>query len=83
MCIMGNHSIIYRGVFRYSNCYPAAIAMIASGKVNVRPLITHTFPLKDSVKAFETAKNFSSELPKSSGAIKVLIKCNGNSNTGA
>ena len=54
--------------------------MIASGKVNVRPLITHTFPLKDSVKAFETARNFSSELPDSSGAIKVIIKCNWNSN---
>jgi len=58
-----------RGIFRYANCYPKAIDMVASGKVNVKPLITHRFQFEDTVKAFETAKT------GAGGAIKVMIKC--------
>jgi L-iditol 2-dehydrogenase len=56
-----------RGVFRYANCYPTALAMVASGRVNVKPLITHRFPLEDAIKAFEAAK-------KGEG-IKIMIQC--------
>ena len=58
-----------RGIFRYANCYPTAIAMVASGKVDVKPLITHRFTLEETLKAFETAKT------GAGGAIKVMIKC--------
>lgn len=57
-------------VFRYANCYPKAIAMVASGMVDVKPLITHRFKLEETVKAFETAKT------GAGGAIKVMINCN-------
>lgn len=43
--------------------------MIASGQIDVKPLITHRFALEDAVKAFETAKD------ARSNAIKVMIKC--------
>ncbi|TKS70214.1 Sorbitol dehydrogenase [Collichthys lucidus] len=45
-----------RGVFRYCNTWPMAIAMLASGKVNVKPLVTHRFPLEQAVQAFETTR---------------------------
>jgi len=58
-----------RGIFRYANCYPAAIEMVASGKVDVKPLITHRFKLEETLAAFETAKT------GAGNAIKVMIKC--------
>jgi D-xylulose reductase len=42
-------------VFRYANVYDRAIAMIASGKVDLKPLITHTYGFEDSITAFERA----------------------------
>jgi D-xylulose reductase len=42
-------------VFRYANVYDRAIAMIASGKVDLKPLITETFGFEESIGAFERA----------------------------
>lgn len=42
-------------VFRYANVYDRAIALIASGKVDLRPLISATLPFDQSVAAFERA----------------------------
>nr|WP_117302670.1 NAD(P)-dependent alcohol dehydrogenase [Paracidobacterium acidisoli] len=42
-------------VFRYANMYEKAIALIASGKVNLHPLLSHTFPFEESIPAFERA----------------------------
>ncbi|XP_050424394.1 sorbitol dehydrogenase-like [Adelges cooleyi] len=56
-----------KGVFRYANDYPNALAMIASKQVNLKPLITHHFKIEDSLKAFETAET------GAGGAIKVMI----------
>ena len=42
-------------VFRYANVYDRAIAMIASGKVDLKPLISHTYSFEDSIAAFERA----------------------------
>ncbi len=54
-----------RGVFRYANCYPAALSLIASGRIDVKPLITHRYTLNESVEAFEMAE--------SGQAIKVMV----------
>lgn len=58
-----------RGIFRYANVYPIALDMIASGKIDVKPLITHRFKLEETARAFETAKT------GSGNAIKVIIQC--------
>uniref|UniRef100_A0A8C5SJ43 Sorbitol dehydrogenase n=1 Tax=Laticauda laticaudata TaxID=8630 RepID=A0A8C5SJ43_LATLA len=56
-----------RGIFRYCNTWPMAIAMLASKKINVQPLVTHRFPLEKAVEAFEATK-------KGIG-IKIMLKC--------
>jgi len=56
-----------RGVFRYANCYPAALSLIASGRIDVKPLITHRYNITEAVQAFEMAE--------SGQAIKVMIQC--------
>ena len=42
-------------VFRYANMYDRAINLIASGKVDLKPLISATFDFADSIAAFERA----------------------------
>lgn len=42
-------------VFRYAHQYDRAIALIASGKVDLKPLISETFAFRDSVAAFDRA----------------------------
>ncbi|XP_068153185.1 sorbitol dehydrogenase [Drosophila tropicalis] len=56
-----------RGIFRYCNDYSAALALVASGKVNVKRLVTHHFDIKETAKAFETSRH------GLGGAIKVMI----------
>jgi D-xylulose reductase len=55
-------------IFRYANIYPRAIELIASGKVDLKPLVTASFPFEDSVAAIERA---ASGRP---GDVKVQIK---------
>lgn len=42
-------------VFRYANVYDRAIALIASGKVDLKPLISATVPFDDAITAFDRA----------------------------
>lgn len=42
-------------VFRYANIFPRAIALLASGKIDVKPFISRTFPFADGVRAFDEA----------------------------
>ncbi|MDR5904456.1 NAD(P)-dependent alcohol dehydrogenase [Franzmannia qiaohouensis] len=42
-------------VFRYANVYDRAIALVASGKVDLTPLITDTLAFSQSIEAFERA----------------------------
>jgi D-xylulose reductase len=46
-------------VFRYAHVYPRALALMGSGKINLKPLISRTFDFQDSVNAF----NFALKMP--------------------
>jgi D-xylulose reductase len=42
-------------VFRYAHVYPSAVNLLASGKIDVKPLITDRYPFQDAIKAYEYA----------------------------
>ncbi|XP_078050501.1 sorbitol dehydrogenase [Augochlora pura] len=58
-----------RGVFRYANDYGDALNLLASKKIDVKPLITHNYKIEDTVAAFDTAKSGKTDV------IKVMIHC--------
>jgi len=45
----------YRGSFRFAEEYAIAVEEIVSNKIDLRPLMTHAFPLADANRAFEVA----------------------------
>lgn len=42
-------------VFRYAHQYARAIALMASGRVDLKPLVSETFPFDEAVTAFDRA----------------------------
>ena len=57
-----------RGVNRYANTFPTALALLASGMLKIEPLISHRFPFTQVVEAFEFAATNRSE------TIKVMVR---------
>lgn len=57
------------GIKRYRHSFQLAIHLVSSGKLDVKPLITHRYKLENALEAFETASSLTS------GAIKVQIEC--------
>lgn len=51
-------------VFRYANIYPRAINLIASGKLDVKRLISKTYPFEKSLEAFEHAARLEPDIVK-------------------
>lgn len=56
------------GIFRYRNTWPLCIEFLRTGKIDVKPLITHRFGFsqEEVERAFETSAGGSS-------AIKVMF----------
>ncbi|KAG2120582.1 chaperonin 10-like protein [Suillus discolor] len=64
--------LVLRGSFRYGpGDYSLAIALVASGKVDVKSLVSHRFPFTQACEAFEITRNGKS--PDGKGVIKVMI----------
>ncbi|KAK7061824.1 xylitol dehydrogenase [Favolaschia claudopus] len=62
----------YKGSFRYGpGDYPLAIALVAQGKINLKPLVTHRFPFDQAIAAFKATRAGKSEDGK--GVIKAII----------
>jgi len=56
-----------RGIFRYANCYPTAIALVASGAIDLDALVTHRYAFADTQDAFEFAER------EKAASMKVMI----------
>ncbi|KAJ7255872.1 chaperonin 10-like protein [Mycena haematopus] len=64
-----------QGSFRYANTYPAALALLASGKLkNVDALVTHRFSLAQTAQAFNLLARGKDEAGKM--VLKVMISPN-------
>ena len=56
-------------VFRYAHVYPRALALMGSGKLDVRPLITDMFAFSESIRAFD----FALRMPPSSVKAQIVV----------
>ncbi|QRW22763.1 Multicopper oxidase [Rhizoctonia solani] len=51
------NEIDVRWQYRYANQYPKAIRLVSAGLLNLKPLVTHRYPLEQGIEAFETAND--------------------------
>ena len=49
--------LVFKGSFRFHSEFFDAVALMRSGQIDVKPLITHTIPLPDFAEAFELASD--------------------------
>lgn len=61
------NEIDVRWQYRYANQYPKAIRLVSAGLLDLKPLVTHRFPLERGIEAFEIANDITK------GSIKVQI----------
>nr|KAG5708942.1 hypothetical protein BaRGS_009351 [Batillaria attramentaria] len=67
LCEVVAREIEVRGSLRYMHTWPACIEMLRTGKVDIKPMITHYFTLEQAAEAFEFAK--------SGRGVKIIIDC--------
>lgn len=56
-------------VFRYAHVYPRALALMGSGKIDLKPLITDTFTFERSIEAFDFAR----KMPAASVKAQIVL----------
>jgi len=64
--------IVLKGSFRYGpGDYATAIKLVSSGKVDLKPLVTHRFSFEDAIEAFKATRT--GKGPDGVGVIKAVI----------
>ncbi len=68
MNILRRNELRILNVRRQNHCVERAIDLIASGRANVRPLVTHHFPFEDTAQAFDLVT------ARRDGVVKAIIR---------
>ena len=61
--------LTFKTIFRYRNIYPTAIEAVATGKINIKDIVTNYFELDDIQNALDECINNKAEIVK--GVIKI------------
>lgn len=64
MSLVLDKELTFKTVFRYRHIYPMAIDAVASGKVNLKGIVTDIFPLDDVQKAMDYSVNNKADIVK-------------------
>jgi len=67
--LMRRNELRILNVRRQNHCIEPAIELLATGRIDARPLITHHFLLADALRAFALVKS------RRDGVVKALIHC--------
>jgi D-xylulose reductase len=57
-------------IFRYAHVYPRAVALLGSGKIDVKPLITDRYDFERGIEAFD----FATHMPPTSVKVQIEIR---------
>jgi L-iditol 2-dehydrogenase len=66
VCVSRRKELAIQWCRRFKDNYPTAISLVESGKIDVRSLVTHSFPLEKAREAFELVSNFEDNVLKAS-----------------
>ena len=64
MSLALDKELTFKTVFRYRHIYPMAIDAVASGKVNLKGIVTDTFSLEEAQKAMDYSVNNKADIVK-------------------
>jgi L-iditol 2-dehydrogenase len=63
--LIQNRELVLTGVFRYANTWPTAIALVASGRVDLDAMVTARFPLEKAAEALDS--------DRTAGSVKTVV----------
>ncbi|MDR1832601.1 MAG: NAD(P)-dependent alcohol dehydrogenase [Fusobacteriaceae bacterium] len=66
--VLSNRGITVESIFRYTNCFDRAIALVKAGKIDIKRFISKTYKLDDAIAAYEFAAEGHPEI------VKVMIE---------